>query len=168
MIPSSGFDAVRVPKPRRDRFPAHGRGAPVYNGRRRLIGWAGVKLIRYVPAEPHRAHYIVAGVAGASLAAGGPRTIAAKRVGQLWRLHTFPWEPPKIILTLAKFRGCDFGLGISSTTRSLDTAHQGHSRPDKMATELTVQSERAFLKQPHSEFPLEAAFWAVCEEMIPR
>jgi hypothetical protein len=41
-------------------------------------------------------------------------------------------------------------LEHSTPTRS----STDHTATDKMATELTVQSERAFQKQPHSEFCL--------------
>lgn len=58
---------------------------------------------------------------------------------------------------------------LPTKTPTISPNHHLGPRPtDKMATELTVQSERAFQKQPHSESFLEKALLDRSRELVRR
>jgi hypothetical protein len=66
--------------------------------------------------------------------------------------HFSHWSHQKSIPKLPKFPRL-VNLDFSTSLPTLDhSTSRAHARTVKMATELTVQSERAFQKQPHSEF----------------
>ena len=71
----------------------------------------------------------------------------------MWLAHAstlFDASPKKSIPNYSKFRPANIDLDNHSLHDEPSTSRQRHI--DKMATELTVQSERAFQKQPHSKF----------------
>jgi hypothetical protein len=76
----------------------------------------------------------------------------------MWRMHTFLIRATKnqpLTGKIPGLRNCNFRH--QPAFPSTNPAHLGPRQTDKMATELTVQSERAFQKQPHSELFLGAA-----------